>query len=236
MKPQLALPRVVCVSNKYAAFQINKLYRLEQYYHSQGHKLIATHRLPEELLLYATVGNSFTHDSLMQTLSPLGSVTVHPGCILGTVKVQEITESEARLLFPGLYIFNPVTQILLITDVVKWRVPLKMSFVGRFDRWPKASVTAQNVIVAHILQMSNLEPDGSLGRRPELSSDDDADDEQPGLGERPERREDSGDDAGDHLVIDQNHSTRSCDVYGPVCVVREKPRVMQLAGRSVYQP
>jgi hypothetical protein len=235
---KLALPRVLCVSNKYAAFQINELYHLEQYYHTQGHKLIATDRLPEELLLYATVGNRFTHDSLMQTLRPLGSVTVHPGCILGTVKVQEITESQARLLIPGVFIFSPVTQILLITDVVKWNVPLRVSFVGRFDRWPKASVTTQDIIRAHITQMSDSEHEG-LGRRPELPSDSEGDKEeeeqQPGLGQRPERLMDSDSDGSDdqNLVIDQNISTSSCNVYGPVILVREKPRVLILAGRSI---
>jgi hypothetical protein len=160
MGKSAALPRTLSVGNVFAAYQINELYRLEQYYHSRGHRLVSKQRLPENFLLCATGTDGFKHDRLMQTLSPMGSVTVHRGCILGTVSLREITAEEARLLCPGVFIFSPVTQILLISGVVKWRVPLKVSsvggFVGRFDRFPKFSKTTQDLIHTHMISMTQM--------------------------------------------------------------------------------
>ena len=48
----------------------------------------------------------------------------------------------------------------LISGVVKWRVPLKVSsvggFVGRFDRFPKFSKTTQDLIHTHMISMTQM--------------------------------------------------------------------------------
>jgi hypothetical protein len=141
--------RILAVGNIFAAYQIDQKYPLEQFYHTDGRRLISLDRLPEELLLYATVGSNYTNEPLLKLLRTTGSVTVSPGCILGMVKMEEITVTEAKNIFPRRLIFHPVTQILRITSCVKWKVPLPVQFEQRFDRWPQASKEIQEKIKLH---------------------------------------------------------------------------------------
>jgi hypothetical protein len=222
--------RTLAVRNVIASYQIDGKYPLECYYHSGGKRLISPDRLPEKLQLYATKGSKYTNEPLISLLRTMGSVTVSPGCILGTVVVDEISEATARRLFPNMVIMNPVTQILRLSSCVKWKQPLPVKFTSRFDRWPQASKDTEDEIRAHTQVMS-------------VSWDDDEDEDGwAKLPTLPGTLPDTSKPLAEGHVIDiesesddieppdipKRHamSTKEIDLHGKALIVRDNPQIL----------
>ena len=148
--------RTLAVGCQFAEYQIEGIYPFEV---SVGRRLIDESRLPEWVFLYATVGTT-TGDSqeyakLLTTLREIRQLSMHPGCILGMVKFCSITVHEAFTMHPNIVLLDNVKHVLLITERVKWKIPLRIVGLPRFDRWPKPSSTALSIIYNHALQMAN---------------------------------------------------------------------------------
>ena len=148
--------RTLAVGCQFAEYQIEGIYPFEV---SVGRRLIDESRLPEWVFLYATVGTT-TGDSqeyakLLTTLREIRQLSMHPGCILGMVKFRSITLHEASTMHPNIPLLDNVKHVLLITERVKWKIPLRIVGLPRFDRWPKPSSTVLSIIYNHALQMAN---------------------------------------------------------------------------------
>jgi hypothetical protein len=148
--------RTVAVGCQFAEYQIEGIYPFEV---SVGRRLISEGGLPEWVFLYATVGittaDSQEYAKLLKALREIRQLPMHPGCILGMVKFRAITVHEASIMHPNIPLLDNVKQVLLITERVKWKIPLRLVGLPRFDRWPKPSSTTLSTIYNHALQMEN---------------------------------------------------------------------------------
>jgi hypothetical protein len=149
--------RIVAVGCQFAEYQIEGIYPFEV---SVGRRLISESGLPEWVFLYATVGITAgqKYAKLLKALRAIRQLSVHPGCILGMVKFRAITVSEASTMHPNIPLLDNVKHVLLITERVKWKIPLRVAGLPRFDRWPKPSTTTLSIIYKHALQMVDEEP------------------------------------------------------------------------------
>ena len=149
--------RVLAVGNTYAAYQIIGAYPFEVFTHSLGHNLIATHRLPETVFLYATKGRCKEFKNLLQALDkvmPLSSLTIHRQCVIGTVTLEEISAAKAATIAPGIPILDNASQILHITKRVMWSNPFQLLSLKRFDRWVPLTLDVQTRLSLHAEEMS----------------------------------------------------------------------------------
>jgi hypothetical protein len=146
--------RTVAVGCQFAEYQIEGIYPFEV---SVGRRLIDESGLPEWVFLYATVGTTAgqKYAKLLKALREIRQLPMHPGCILGMVKFRAITVHEASTMHPNIPLLDNVKHVLLITERVKWKIPLRLFDLPRFDRWPKPSSTTLSIIYKHALQMAN---------------------------------------------------------------------------------
>ena len=67
-------------------------------------------------------------------------------------------------MHPNIPLLDNVKHVLLITEQVKWKIPLRIVGLPRFDRWPKPSSTALSIIYNHALQMANEQSSDEVRR------------------------------------------------------------------------
>ena len=154
--------RVIAVGNTYAAYQINGVYPFEVFTHGLGHNLIAAHRLPETVYLYATKGKCKEFSNLLQALGnvvPLATLAIHRQCVIGTLTLEEISAAEAAIIAPGIPILDSASQILHITKREKWPKPFPLVSLKRFDRWVPLTLDLQNRLSRHAEEMSLPPPE-----------------------------------------------------------------------------